>query len=224
MPVRPAGAPEPGNAPKLVASVPWVVVLLGVLTLAVLLLVASLSFRVREPEPAAASVPPLVPPVSPAAAAPSASVSPTPKASRSRSDVRPSRSERPPATATSPSRTPSAPRSNQPESVDGGALTATYRVRDADRDDVAAELVLRNGTGRAEPWRVELTFTGRVRNLRVVGAPVWVVPRGDGRYVLRGVGPLAQGRSVELGLRFSRDDRDDQLSGCRVNGGDCALD
>ncbi|WP_165947323.1 hypothetical protein [Micromonospora sp. 15K316] len=223
MPVRPAGAPEPGSAPKLVASVPWVLVLLGVVTLAVLLLVASLSFRVREPEPAAASAPPLVPPVSPAATA-SASVSPTPRASRSRTEVHPSRSVRPSPTVTSSSRTPSAPRSNQPASVDGGALTATYRVRDADRDDVAAELVLRNGTGHAEQWRVDLAFSGRVRNLRVFGAPVWVVPRGDGRYVLRGLGPLAQGRSVELTLRFSRDDRDDQLSGCRVNGGDCALD
>ncbi|MFD0783793.1 hypothetical protein ACFQZ8_07685, partial [Micromonospora azadirachtae] len=73
------------------------------------------------------------------------------------------------------------------------------------------------------PWTVELSFTGRVRGLRVSGAPVWVVPRGDGRYVLRGHGSLAQGRSIELRLRFGRGDRGDQVSGCTVNGNECVL-
>ncbi|MEU4678270.1 hypothetical protein [Micromonospora sp. NPDC023737] len=219
MPVRPAGAPEPGTASKVVASVPWVVVLLGVLTLAILLLVASLSFRVREPEPAAAPGPPPVSPVPPAATSGSTAASPTLRTSSSRAAVRPSRAVRPSPSATAP-RSPSAPRSDQPASVDGGALTATYRVRDADRNEVAAELVLRNETGHAEEWTVELSFTGRVRGLRVFGAPVRVVPRGDGRYVLRGHGSLAQGRSVELRLRFSRGD---QLSACTVNGDECVL-
>ncbi|MEV4813596.1 hypothetical protein [Micromonospora avicenniae] len=215
MPVRPAGAPEPGTASKVVASVPWVVVLLGVLTLAILLLVASLSFRVREPEPAAAAAPPPVSPVSPAATVGSTAASPTPRTSPSRASVRPSPAVRPSPSATSP-RSPSAPRPNQPASVDGATLTATYRVR----DDGDAELVLRNETGRAEEWTVDLTFTGRLRHLRVSGAPVRVVPRGDGRYMLRGRGSLAPGRGVELRLRF---DHGDQLSGCAVNGNECVL-
>ncbi|SIQ35779.1 hypothetical protein [Micromonospora avicenniae] len=219
MPVRPAGAPEPGTASKVVASAPWVVVLLGVLTLAILLLVASLSFRVREPEPAAAPGPPPVSPVSPAATNGSTAASPTPRTSPSRAAVSPSRAVRRSPTATSP-RSPSAPQSNQPAPVDGGALTATYRVRETDRNDVVAELVLRNETGRPEEWTVDLIFTGRVRHLRVSGAPVSVVPGGDGRYVLRGHGSLPQGRSVELHLRFSRGD---QLSGCAVNGNECVL-
>ncbi|MET7749255.1 hypothetical protein [Micromonospora sp. NPDC005367] len=222
MPVRPAGASGPGTASKVVASVPWVVVLLGVLTLAILLLVASLSFRVREPEPAAAPGPPPVSPVSPAATNSPTAASPTARTSPSRAAVAPSRAVRPSPTVPPP-RSPSAPRSDQPASVDGAALTATYRVRDADRDDVVAELVLRNETGRAERWTVDLSFTGRVRGLRVSGAPVWVAPSGDGRYVLRGHGSLAQGRSIELRLRFSRGDRGGQLSECAVNGNACVL-
>ena len=226
MPVRPAGAPGPGTASRLVASVPWIVVLLGVVTLAVLLLVASLSFRVREPEPVAVSAPPPMLPVPRPAevtTAPSASHSPEP--SRSGTVARPSRtSARPsPTPSRSPSSRPSSP-ARGPEQVtplDGGALTATYRVRDVDRDDVTAELVIRNGTGAAEEWTVGLTFDGRVRGVRVFGDGIWLDRRGDGRYVLGGHRPLGVGQSVTVGLRFNRDDRDDRLSGCTVNGNEC---
>ncbi|MGK5741702.1 hypothetical protein [Micromonospora sp. URMC 103] len=213
----------------MLASVPWIVVLLGVLTLATLLLVASLSFRVREPEPVAASVPPLalpIPPAQPSASAStSASASPTPARSRATAATRPSRgTARPTTGAPRPPRPSSAPAAEQPAPLVGGTLTATYRVRDADRYDVEAELDVHNGTGGAEEWTVRLTFSGRVRDVEVfAGTGVRMYYRGDGQYVLRGTSRLGTGRSVELGLRYDRSDRDDRLVGCTVNGNDCAV-
>ncbi|WBB67453.1 hypothetical protein [Micromonospora sp. WMMD812] len=223
MSVRPAGPPERATAPRVLASVPWILVLLGVVTLVTILLVASLSFRGREPEPVAASVPPLVLPTPPAA-----SPSSSPSTSRPAAEARPSRT----ATRTSPSarassRAPATQRSSpQAALLDGGAVSVTYRVRDADRDDVEAELLVENDTGRAEEWTVTLEFSGGVRRVKVVsgGSGVSLTSRGDGRYVLAGTSPLASGASVELGLYFSRHDRDDTLARCAVNGNDCIVD
>ncbi|MER7891186.1 hypothetical protein ABTX15_15305 [Micromonospora sp. NPDC094482] len=203
---------------------PWIVVLLGVATLATIMLVASLSFRGREPKPVAASVPPLALPIPPAEPSPSATGSPSPSRSRVTASARPSRSATRSAPATTPaSPPPSSPATGQPL-VGTGALTATYRVRDADRDDVEAELLVENQSGRAEEWTVSFTFTGRVWGVRVSGGS-WpmLIYRGDNRYELRGTDPLQDGGSIELEVQFSRRDSDDGLTGCTVNGSACTL-
>ncbi|MFC0504701.1 hypothetical protein ACFFG4_09080 [Micromonospora costi] len=209
----------------MLASVPWIVVLLGVATLATLLLVASLSFRVREPEPVAASVPPLDLPIAPVGPSTSASASPTPEPTRSTAaPARPSRmSTRPSPAAPRSSGPPPAAPSEKPGLFAAGALTATYRVRDADRYGVVAEVQVHNDSGRAEEWTVRLRLDGRIRDVDVSGdGRVRVDYRGDGRYLLRGTNPLPDGESVTLELRFSRNDGDGRLVECTVNGNDCA--
>ncbi|MFI7609017.1 hypothetical protein ACIBTV_28415 [Micromonospora sp. NPDC049366] len=224
MPVRPAGPREPGTAPKVVASVPWIIVVLVVVTLVTIVLVASLSFRGREPEPSGADLPPLALPITPPTVTASASGSPLPSG-RQTAQSRPSRSATRSAPASrAPSRTPAASLAAEQPLADGGAVVATYRVRDADRDSVEAELLVTNDTARAEEWTVRLDFGAAVRGVRVVsGGGVSLTSQGDGRYLLSGRQPLGAGASVELGLHLNLRAGADVRTGCVVNGDECVL-
>ncbi|MFC3500243.1 hypothetical protein ACFOOK_04585 [Micromonospora krabiensis] len=225
MPVRPVGPRESGTAPKVVASVPWIVVVLVVVTLVTIVLVASLSFRGRESEPAA-DLPPLALPIAPPSSTAPVSGSPGPS-SRQTAEARPSRSATRSAPASrTPSHTPAAPRATaEQQSADGGgAVVATYRVRDVDPDSVEAELLVTNDTGRAEAWTVRLDFGAAVRGVRVVsGGGVSLTSQGDGRFVLSGRQALGAGASVELGLHLSLHVGVDVRTGCTVNGDNCVL-
>ena len=216
--MRPAGEAGGRNASRLLASVPWVVVLLGVGLLTTLLLVALLSFRGSErpavpPAPAPPMLLPTLSPAAPASAGPTGTPSPTvtPTASP------PTPSDRPTARTTASS----SPRPLVASSADG-ALTARYQVTDSDRDSFEAELLVRNGTDLQQDWEVELLFTGNVKSIRVSGGSrVSVRTNGSGWYVLRS--GLGAGESELVSLRFTRNGTGDVPGRCTVNGRDCVI-
>ncbi|MBQ1025810.1 cellulose binding domain-containing protein [Micromonospora sp. C95] len=227
----------------MIASAPWVVVLVGVAVLAVLLVVALLSFRGPESPSAWSPGPPVSLPTAgqggestptarstastgPSASATStASVSPTGSPSRSGSPepptdpsgtgsvVRPDASRSPSASA------PAAP------ADEGGAVTASYRVQDSDdADHFEAQLVVRNGTSRSEDWQVELRFSGGVTGIRASSGPgVSVTIRGSGWYLLSGTGQLAAGAQQSVQLRFTRTGGGEYPTQCTVNGSGCGM-
>ncbi|MEU5902736.1 hypothetical protein [Micromonospora sp. NPDC047527] len=221
MAVRPDGAGGSRTA-RVLVSVPWVVVLLGVCALVVLLVIALLSFRSREREGAPQAAPPVFLPTVPAAA--SSGVSPTPAAVQRRTaSPQPSRSTRTP----SPRATTGSPRPATSASAVApakGAVTARYQVGTG--GPIAAEAVLsvRNESDRPADWRVELTFADGARGLRVSGAPgVSVSARGDGEYVLSGGASLGPGDTSTLRLRLGWGGSTQQPVRCTVNGVACRL-
>lgn len=224
MSVRPAGDPGPRTASRVLASAPWVIVLLGVALLAAMLVVALLAFRGPERRPAATPPPaqPLSMPSLPALPGePAASpLAPTP----TRTAVPPSTpaTSRPPVPAVDPSPDTAAGR---PGADDDGELTAGYRVTGSDRDSFTARLVIRNGTDESRDWRVELLFGGNVKSIAVSsgGSGISVTATGGGGYVLRGTSPLGAGQTRTIGLRFTRHGTGDRPGTCTVNGAACVI-
>ncbi|MDO3703444.1 cellulose binding domain-containing protein [Micromonospora sp. C28SCA-DRY-2] len=218
MSVRPVGDPERHAAPRVLASVPWVIVLLGVALLAAMLVVALVAFRAPERRPAAAP-PPVQPlalpslPVLPGLSASPLSAAPTP------TPVTPS------AGVTSRPPVPASDRSPRTADRADGAVTASYRVTESGRDSFTARLVVGNGTGDAREWRVELVFGGNVKSIEVSsgGAGVAVSARDGGRFVVRGTGALGAGQSRTIGLRFTRHGTGDRPGSCTVNGAACVI-
>ncbi|RLP94253.1 hypothetical protein [Micromonospora sp. CV4] len=236
MAVRPDGA-EGARAARVLASVPWIVVLLGVCVLVVLLVVALLSFRTREREATSQAAPPVFLPTVPAAASATATASPTPTPTRTAGERRtaspqPSLSSRTPSPRVSssspaPSRTsaPAAPAAPAaPLGPVDGTVTARYQVGTDGWDGDEAVLSVTNESGGTLDWRVELAFDDDVRGLRVSGdSDVSVSARGDGDFVLRGTGALAPGDTRTLRLRLGWDDSGERPHRCTVNGVDCQL-
>lgn len=226
--------------PRMIASAPWVVLLVGVSVLAVLLVVAALAFRGPERPATWSAGPPMVLPVlpdatnsvdasdpagPPSAAGPTGQLSATP--SGSTTPVAPTSPVPSPsvtgASGTDPSRSPASTASAPaPAAPDTGVLTASYRLQSADADSIQAELVVRNGTGGPIEWQLDLAFSAEVTGLRASSGPgVSVSIKGGGRYLLSGSKPLAAGVTQTVQLRVSRTGGGDYPLGCVLNGSPC---
>ncbi|MEU7650935.1 hypothetical protein AB0C42_31210 [Micromonospora taraxaci] len=225
MAVRPDGATG-SRAARMLASVPWIVVLLGVCALVVLLVVALLSFRTRERESVPQVAPPVLLPTVPAAA--SATGGPTPAGVERRSvSPRPSRSSRTPsprATVTgspTPGRT-AAPLVSTPSA--GATVTARYQVGSNGWDGDAAVLSIANETSRSVDWSVELTFDEDLWALRLSDdSGISMRGRGNGEFVLRGTRSLEPGASRTVRLRVGWGESAQRPQRCTINGVDCRL-
>ncbi|MET7862578.1 hypothetical protein [Micromonospora taraxaci] len=225
MAVRPDGAAG-SRAARMLASVPWIVVLLGVCALVVLLVVALLSFRTRERESVPQVAPPVLLPTVPAAA--SATGGPTPAGVERRSvSPRPSRSSRTPsprATVTgspTPGRT-AAPLVSTPSA--GATVTARYQVGSNGWDGDAAVLSIANETSRSVDWSVELTFDEDLWALRLSDdSGISMRGRGNGEFVLRGTRSLEPGASRTVRLRVGWGESAQRPQRCTINGVDCRL-
>ncbi|MEG3633958.1 hypothetical protein [Micromonospora palythoicola] len=232
-----------GNAlSRMIASAPWVVVLVGVAVLAVLLVVALLAFRGPERPSAWSPGPPMSLPTagpggestptapSTASTGPSAPATATASASPTGSPTRSGAPEPPTdpsrtgaATQPDASRSPSASAPAVPAD-EGGTVTASYRVQDSDADHFEAQLVVRNGTSRSDDWQVELRFAGGVTGVRASSGPgVSVTIRGSGWYLLSGTGQLAAGAQQSVQLRFTRNGGGEYPTQCTVNGSGCGM-
>ncbi|MET7672580.1 hypothetical protein [Micromonospora luteifusca] len=225
MAVRPDGAAG-SRAARVLASAPWVVVLLGVGALVVLLVIALLSFRGRERDVAPQAGPPVFLPTVPAAA--SATGGPTPAGVERRSvSPRPSRSSRTPSPRATVSSSPTPGRTSAPAvPVVPAAETvkARYQVGTDGWDGDAAVLSIENESSRSVDWQVELAFDDDLRALRVTddsGISVW--GRGNGEFVLRGTRSLDPGDSRTLRLRLGWGESAERPQRCTINGVDCRL-
>ncbi|MGK5445538.1 cellulose binding domain-containing protein [Micromonospora sp. URMC 105] len=219
---RSAPRPEARSAPAVLASVPWIVVLLGVGLLAVLLVFALLSLRGPEhpaaPEPAPPMYLPRMPSVTSSATAPA-------DAPVVAVDTTPSRTATatpsPRASIRRPAATPS---TRAPAPAGSGRVSAHYQATSSDRDSFSAQLTVRNTTGEAREWRVELLFTGNVKSIRASSSSgLSVRTQGSGWFVLSGTSPLPAGESAVVSLTFGRSGSGDQPGQCTVNGADCTI-
>jgi hypothetical protein len=217
----------------LLASAPWIVVLAGVLVMTVLFVITTgyLSADRRSsgaPEP----VWPFVPgtttsPLASAADPVGPSTSPDAEDRSTGPDARPSRATTTPA-RTKPTRTtapPARPTSAAPPPAPQAELTGRYRVLADYRDSFIGEVLVRNVSGTAGAWTVELRFPDEVDDLRgfwVEGAPQPTLQRSDGRYVFKG-SALAGGGSASLRFHFERRGYRETPSSCTVNGRACDL-
>ncbi|MBE1492097.1 hypothetical protein [Plantactinospora soyae] len=227
-------APEP-TRPRLLASAPWIVVLAGVLVMTVLFVLTTgyLSADRRSsgaPEPVWPFVPgtttsPLVSaagPVSPSASPLGGDRSPGPDARPSRAATSPSRLT--PARTTAPATRPT---SASPPAVPAprAELTGRYRVLADYRDSFVGEVLVRNVSGTAGVWTVELRFPDEIDDLRsywVEGADRPTLQRSDGRYIFKGTA-LAGGASAPLRFHFERRGYRETPTSCAVNGRACEL-
>ncbi|NYF60188.1 cellulose binding domain-containing protein [Micromonospora purpureochromogenes] len=216
-----APRPEARSAPAVLASMPWIVVLLGVGLLAVLLVFALLSFRGPEQPPAPEPAPPMYLPrmpsvtssVTPPADSPLVAVDATPSVTVSGTPSPRASTRRPTATPTS--RAPAA---------GSGRVSADYQATSSDRDSFSARLTVRNTTGGAREWRVELLFTGNVKSIRASSdSGLSVRTQGTGWFVLTGTRPLPAGESAVVSMNFDRTGTGDQPGQCTVNGADCTI-
>ena len=217
--------PVSGSAPKVVTSVPWVVVLLGVGLLTALVLFTLLSIRGPEPQAAPPPAPPMyLPTIAATTASPTPSdaplvateptVSPMPSSSESSSPR--ASSPRPSTSASASASGAAAPRT--------GTVTARYEVTSSERDFFEARLTITNGSAQSQGWRVELLFAGNVKSIQASSASgVSASNQGSGVFVLQGAGPLASGRTATVQMRFSRTGAGDQPSQCTVNGAACSI-
>ncbi|MEU7846185.1 hypothetical protein AB0B69_02130 [Micromonospora parva] len=227
MAVRPDGAAD-SRAARVLVSVPWIVVLLGVCALVVLLVVALLSFRERERDAGPQAAPPAFLPTMPAGA--STTGGPTPAAVERRSvSPRPSRSSPSPspsprATATgspTPGRTSvlSAPTEPADEPV-----SARYQVGTDGWNGEAAILSIANTSSLSVDWQVELAFDDDTWALRVGDdSGVSVRGRGNGEFVVRGTRSLEPGDSRTLRLRVGLGESAQRPLACTINGVDCRI-
>ncbi|MDG4811307.1 hypothetical protein O7634_31520 [Micromonospora sp. WMMD1120] len=225
MAVRPEGAAA-SRAARVLVSVPWVVVLLGVCALVVLLVIALLSFRTRERETPPQSAPPVFLPTAPAAT--SATGGPPPAGvERRTTSPRPSRSSRTPSPRASVSATPAQGRvtaSTAPAVPLAGAVSARYQVGTDGWDGDAAVLSIANESSRSMDWQVELAFDDDLWALRVSDdEEVSVRGRGDGRFVLRGIRSLGPGDSRAVRLRIGWGESGERPLRCTINGVDCRI-
>ncbi|WCN79789.1 hypothetical protein [Micromonospora sp. LH3U1] len=225
MAVRPDGVAG-ARAARVLASMPWVVVLLGVCALVVLLVVALLSFRTRERDAPPQAAPPVFLPTVPAAA--SATGGPTPAGVERRSvSPRPSRSSRAPsprptvAGSVTPGRTSASPLLAVPAD---DTVSARYQVGTNGWDGDAAVLSIANDSSRSVDWLVELAFDDDMWALRVADdSGVSVRGRGNGEFVLRGTRSLDPGDSRTLRLRLGWGESAERPLRCTINGVDCRL-
>ncbi|MFI2652498.1 cellulose binding domain-containing protein [Micromonospora fulviviridis] len=218
-PAEPAEAPA---APRVLTSVPWIVVLLGAGLIVSLLVVALLSLRGEERQAVPAPAPPMylptlgvdaptsAPPTGGATDAPTGSATPSPSATASPS-ARASRSATPRPSASS-------------RAVAQGAVAARYEATASDRSGFEARLTVVNGSGGGQGWEVELFFTGNVKTIEASSASgVSVSSQGSGVFVLRGAGPLPAGETATVRMRFGRTGTGDRPGQCTVNGADCVI-
>ncbi|MGC4773623.1 cellulose binding domain-containing protein [Micromonospora sp. DT44] len=220
MAVGPDGAGGPRTA-RVVLSLPWIVVLVGVCALAVLLVVALLSFRTREREGTPQAAPPVFLPTTPAAA----SSAPTPGGLERRSaSPRASRSSRTPSPrATTKSPSPGATSAAALATKDP-SVSAQYKVGTDGWNATEATLSVTNESDRSVDWRVELAFADDTRGLRVSGAAgISVAAQGDGAFVLSGGESLGAGDTQTLRLRVSWDGSAQRPVRCVINGVECRL-
>lgn len=225
MAVRPDGAAG-SRAARMLASVPWIVVLLGVCALVVLLVVALLSFRTRERESVPQGAPPVFVPTVPAAE--SATGGPTPAGVERRSvSPRPSRSSRTPSPRATVTSSPTPGRTAAPlvSAPSGGAtVTARYQVGSNGWDGDPAVLSIANETSRSVDWSVELTFDDDLWALRLSDdSGISVRGRGNGEFVLRGTRSLEPGASRTVRLRVGWGESAQRPQRCTINGVDCRL-
>ncbi|MEU8391921.1 hypothetical protein [Micromonospora sp. NPDC048842] len=223
MAVRPDGTAD-SRAARVLASVPWIVVLLGVCALVVLLVIALLSFRTRERDAPTQAAPPAFLPTVPAAA--SATGGPTPAAVERRSvSPRPSRSSRTPSPRATVTGSPTPGRTSvlmAPSADD--TVSARYEVGSNGWDGDAAVLTIANESSRSMDWQVELVFDDDTWTLRVGDdSGVSVRGRGHGEFVVRGTRSLDAGDSRTLRLRVGWGDSAQRPVKCTVNGGDCRI-
>ncbi|MFV2101239.1 hypothetical protein [Micromonospora sp. LOL_024] len=233
-------APSGRTLPRMVASAPWAVVLVGTVVLTALLVVAVLSFRGPERPTAWAPGPPMVLPAPtataggatetasrttasftpPASAFPSGSGSPS---GSSAQQVDPSPVRSAPPAGSDGTRSPSASAPTQsPPAADTGVVSASYRLQDSDAGSFEAQLVVRNGTGRSSDWQVELRFNAGVTGIRASSGPgVSVTIRGGGWYLLGGTGQLGAGAQQSVQLRFTRTEGGEYPALCTVNAAAC---
>ncbi|MFR9780252.1 cellulose binding domain-containing protein [Micromonospora sp. MS34] len=219
------GRPDEGpSAPRMLTSVPWIVVMLGVGLLVSLLIFALLSLRQAErPVPAALDPPIYLPTIgaqtptsAPPSGAPLLPIDDTPS-----------------PTATSPTPTPSAKASSAASSASTlaapaapltGTVTARYQATASNRDWFEARLTVTNGSGRSQSWEVELLFAGNVKSIKASSSSgLSVSTQGSGAFVLRGTGPLPSGESAVVSMRFTRTGTGDQPGQCTVNGANCVI-
>ncbi|MCG5436242.1 hypothetical protein [Micromonospora foliorum] len=225
MAVRPDGAAD-SRAARVLASVPWIVVLLGVCALVLLLVIALLSFRTRERDAPEQAAPPAFLPTVPAAA--SATGGPTPAAVERRSvSPRPSRSSRTPSPRATVTGSPTPGRTSvlaAPPASAEEPVSARYQVGTNGWDGDAAELSIANESSQSIDWRVELAFDDDTWSLRVgddSGISVW--GRGNGEFVVRGTRSLNAGDSRTLRLRVGWGDSAQRPLRCTINGVDCRI-
>ncbi|MFE9190900.1 hypothetical protein ACFYL6_14930 [Micromonospora sp. NPDC007208] len=225
MAVRPDGAAA-SRAARVLASVPWIVVLLGVCALVVLLVIALLSFRTRERDAPPQAAPPAFLPTVPAAA--SATGGPTPAAVERRSmSPRPSRSSRTPSPRATVTGSPTPGRTSvlvAPPAPADDPVSARYQVGTNGWDGDVAELSIANESSQSIDWQVELAFDDDTWSLRVgddSGISVW--GRGDGKFVVRGTRSLDAGDSRTLRLRVGWGDSAQRPLSCTINGVDCRI-
>ncbi|AVT32148.1 MULTISPECIES: cellulose-binding protein [unclassified Plantactinospora] len=225
-------APEP-TRPRLLAAAPWIVVLAGVLVMTVLFALAAgyLTGDRRTsgaPEPAWPFAPGSTPapvdsgtdPASPSSSPSAAPRTPTPTSARPNGGKPAASRPAPPRTTPArPRPTTSAPKPPEP-------LTGRYRVLADYRDSFIAEVLVRNESGSAQSWTVELRFRHEVDDLRgfwVEGAPRPSVDRDDGRWIFRSGAPLAGGESDPLRFQFERWGDGERPISCTVNGRACQI-
>ncbi|RQX13256.1 hypothetical protein DDE19_26285 [Micromonospora ureilytica] len=228
MAVRPDGAAD-SRAARVLASMPWIVVLLGVCALVVLLVIALLSFRTRERDAAPQAAPPAFLPTVPAAA--SATGGPTPAAVERRSvSPRPSRSSRTPSPRATVTGSPASPAPGRtsalmaPPVPADDTVSAEYQVGTNGWDGDAAVLSIANKSSRSVDWQVELTLDDDTWALRVVDdSGVSVRGRGHGEFVLRGTRSLGSGDSRTLRLRVGWGESAQRPLKCTINGVDCRI-
>lgn len=229
MAVRPDGAAGT-RAARVLASMPWVVVLLGVCALVVLLVIALLSFRTRERDVVPRAAPSVFLPTVPAAS--SASGGPSPAAVERRSvSPRPSRSSRTPsprattlASSPTPVRTSAPAAPVVPVTPTNGTVGARYQVGENGWDGDAAVLSIVNESGESVDWSVELAFDDDLWALRATDdSGVSVRGRGDGEFVVRGTRSLEAGDSRAVRLRVGWGESAQRPLRCTINGVDCRL-
>ncbi|WP_406042998.1 cellulose-binding domain-containing protein [Micromonospora sp. NBC_00898] len=211
------------SAARVLTSVPWIVVLLGVSLLTVLLLVTL--FALRGPERQSTAPAPAPPIYLPTMAAETASAAPT--------DIPPVAVDATASPTDSPSVTPSPRASSARPSASAsatlaaprtGTLTARYQATASGRDYFEARLTVSNGSARGQDWRAELLFPGNVKSMQASsGSGLSVTSQGSGSFVLRGTGPLGAGQNAVVQMRFSRTGSGDQPGQCTVNGAPCVI-
>lgn len=216
-------APRPGarSAPAMLASMPWIVVLLGVGLLAVLLVFALLSFRGSEHAAAPEPAPPMYLPRMPSV---TSSVTPPADAPLVAVDATPSRTASANPSPRAGTRRPVATPTTRAPAAGSGRVSADYQATSSDRDSFSARLTVRNTTGGAREWRVELLFTGNVKSIRASSdSGLSVRTQGSGWFVLSGTRPLPAGESAVVSMTFGRTGTGDRPGQCTVNGADCTI-
>ncbi|GAB3189846.1 cellulose binding domain-containing protein [Micromonospora palomenae] len=216
-------APRPGarSAPAVLASMPWIVVLLGVGLLAVLLVFALLSFRGPEHPAAPEPAPPMYLPRMPSVTSSATPPADTPLVAV---DATPSRTASATPSPRASTRRPAATPTTRAPAAGSGRVSADYQATSSDRDSFSARLTVRNTTGGAREWQVELLFTGNVKSIRASSdSGLSVRTQGSGWFVLSGTRPLSAGESAVVSMTFGRTGTGDRPGQCTVNGADCTI-